>query len=505
MQLRHVAAAVCVGFLAVVSGVPAAALPPSQGHAFIDVRDRSAVFWVRAGGPGTVDLQLRGPDGSVRNVVVEVDPENDLVASTRIRGLTPDTRYSIDVRVPGAKGTPDRHSRGRLRTAPASTMASAVRLAFGGDVGGQNVCRDATHGYAVFSAVKARVPDVFVGLGDMIYADDACRAEGRYGNAQIAGPTLPAKTLAGFRERWRYNRNDLNWINLMRVASYVPVWDDHEVVNDFGPGHDAHAEDPATHLLPAGRQAFLEYNPIVTREGEPLYRRLRWGEHLELFILDTRSHRDANASPDSAARPKSMLGRGQRDWLIDSLTISDATWAVVVSSVPISIPTGGFPDAASGRDGWADYDQETGFERELRLILADLGRSHPHNMVWITTDVHFAAVHAYRPLPGRPGFVFHEVVTGPISAGIFPSDDLDPSFHPTRLFRWPAARDAGGEIAIESFDQAMDVFNFGELDVAADGTLTVRVVNGRGRVVYEQRLEAPAHVGASASSGSTGE
>lgn len=34
------------------------------------------------------------------------------------------------------------------------------------------------------------------------------------------------------------------------------------------------------------------------------------------------------------------------------------------SSVPMSIPTG-FPPQ-NCRDGWADYDQTTGFEREAR-------------------------------------------------------------------------------------------------------------------------------------------
>ena len=75
-------------------------------------------------------------------------------------------------------------------------------------------------------------------------------------------------------------------------------------------------------------------------------------------MLDTRQYRDANIADDSADRPKTMLGREQLTWLKESLAASDATWKVIVSSVPMSIPTG-FP-ASGGRDGWANFDGAVG-------------------------------------------------------------------------------------------------------------------------------------------------
>ena len=76
---------------------------------------------------------------------------------------------------------------GSFRTAPAADDPAAVRLAFGGDVAGQNVCRDAQEGFPIMDTIRAWQPDVFVGLGDMIYADNACEGTGRYGNAQLGG------------------------------------------------------------------------------------------------------------------------------------------------------------------------------------------------------------------------------------------------------------------------------------------------------------------------------
>src|SRR4029453_15023115 len=98
-------------------------------------------------------------------------------------------------------------------------------------------------------------------------------------------------------------------------------------------------------------------------------------------------YRDANAASDSLDRPKTMLGREQLTWLKESLAASDATWKVIVSSVPMSIPTG-FPLTAP-RDGWANFGGTTGFEQELLDILGFMREHRIVNTVWIRTDVHF--------------------------------------------------------------------------------------------------------------------
>ena len=237
------------------------------------------------------------------------------------------------------------------------------------------------------------------------------------------------------------------------------------------------------HLLPVGLDSFVDYTPIAVAENAPkrLYRSLRWGQHLELFVLDTRQYRDANGAEDSATRPKTMLGREQLTWLNERLAASDATWKVVVSSVPISIPTG-FP-AANGRDGWANFDQTTGFEHELLQILrgaADRG----DRMVWITTDVHFAEAFRYRPFADKPGFVVHELVTGPLNAGIFPIRDVDSTLSPEVLsFYGPASASD-----VTTWSEAKRWFNFGTLEVAPDGALTAGIVNTAGDRVFTLRL-----------------
>jgi alkaline phosphatase D len=240
---------------------------------------------------------------------------------------------------------------------------------------------------------------------------------------------------------------------------------------------------PGVHLLPIGRQAFLDYTPVASGPDR-LYRSLRWGRHLELFVLDTRSYRDANRAADDAAQPKTMLGDEQLAWLKQGLLASRATWKVIVSSVPMSIPTG-FP-ATNGRDGWANFDQDTGFERELVEILRFMDDNGIDRPVWITTDVHFAEAFRYMPFPEHPEFVVHEFATGPLNAGIFPNRTFDPTLNPEVLFFHGPATPA----AVTSWDEAKHWFNFGTLEVGGGGDLTARIVNTSGEPQYSVTLDA---------------
>lgn len=463
-----------------------AALTVTHGVVVGDVTARSAVLWARASRGATLNVQLAGGAHS-RVERVRARADDDFTAQVRLRGLRSDTRYEyrawFSPDVPGA-GRRARVS-GTFRTAPAANAASPVKLAFGGDLAGQNVCRDAVEGFPILDTIRRWQPDVVVGLGDMIYADNACDATGRYGNPQVGGVGV-ATDLPGFWEHWRYNRADPASRRLLASTGYVGVWDDHEVVNDFGPLSDAPTQPPyaGAHLLPTGLAAFLDYTPIATSPRTPkrLYRSLRWGRHLELFVLDTRQYRDANVAPDSAARPKSMLGREQLTWLKERLASSNATWKVVVSSVPMSIPTG-FP-TTNGRDGWANFDQETGFEHELLELLRFMRDRGIDNSVWITTDVHFAEVFRYRPFAESPSFAVHELVTGPLNAGIFPNRDFDATLRPERLFF------LGPETpeAVTSWEEAKRWFNFGTLEVTRDGALTGAIRDTAGDVRFSLEL-----------------
>ena len=455
---------------------PGAETPLDVAYYVGEVSPSSATLWARCTTADEILVNISpGPSGALR---APVDAARDHTARLALTDLEPDTSYRYTLWCRGRGG--NKPLAGAFETPPEKDERDAVRFAFFGDVGGQNVCRDRERGYLPFLQVWSARPDFLVAIGDMIYADDACREAGRYGNAQIPGPATPARDVDGYRAHWRYARADPFLQRAFAAAPVYPIWDDHEIKNDAGPEHDSLSWRWWDHLMPAAREAFLDYNPIGDGGDEPtLYRNVRWGRHLEVFILDTRSYRDSNGARDKTG--KSMLGAAQKTWLIEALRASNATWKVIVSSVPIAIPTGA---DAIGRDGWASGDSDLGFENELTEILQVIQGLTKRQVLFVTTDVHFGAVFRYVPFADDPDFVFHEIAAGPLNAGVFPRDDLDLTFHPERLYRHGPA-DPGD---ITSYTDALQWFNFGVVEIDEAGSLKATMTTAEGTPAYELSL-----------------
>jgi len=463
--------------------------PITQGPLTGEVTPERAVVWARAEGAGTLRVVLEGGGNRFR-ARRTVGGDDDYVGKIRFSGLEPGTDYRYAAWVV-LRGEEDRRGFvvpegdpnvriGRFTTPPAPETPRAVTFAFGSDLAGQNVCRDAELGFPIFEAVADADPAFFLALGDMIYADAPCRARGRFQNEQIAGPETPATTVNAYRKLWRYTRSDDAFRELLSKVPFYATWDDHEVVNDVSPGGgDRLPSAPGVALFPRARRAFREHNAVIAADGagRGIYRRIRWGAHVDVFLLDTRSFRDRNEAPDDSAAPKTMLGEAQRRWLVDGVTGSQATWKIVASSVPLAIPTG----EAGARDGWADGGGETGFEEELLGILRAFRDAEVRNLLFLSGDVHFATVLRHQPFPEEsPGFTLREVVVGPLSAGLFPREDLDETLHPERRFLLTPP-DGG---ALPGFRQAIPWMTFGRVSVNERGLLEAAVVAGDGTVRF---------------------
>lgn len=469
--LRMPALCVLLSLVSLLIQCDGAAEAPVAGGMVGEVDSASALFWARGRVASDMYVELRrqsnvageanrstkskpgiesmpGPtDRVVRRI--SVSAARDFTGRLRVMDLQPETVYQYRIWLeprqiftgwfftrssPNADGvrTPAIAVTGAFRTAPDADRPAPIKFVFGGDIAGQNVCRDAKLGFPIFAEIAKREPDFFIGLGDMIYADNRCEAVGKFGNSQIASTKRPAVTRADFWQHYRYLHADSHWRKLMFETPLYVTWDDHEVINDFGPLDDAGSplDYPAGQgLMVPGLAAFLDYMPV---SGEtPLYRTIRHGKHIEIFLLDTRRYRDANESPDSSG--KTMLGKEQLAWLKEALKLSDATYKIVATSVPLSIPTGTNAPSA-GRDGWANFNENTGFESELRELLWYAAGQQVRNLIFITADVHFASVFRYQPFEEFPEFQPIEIVTGPLHAGLFPNREFDETLRPTRLF-----------------------------------------------------------------------
>jgi alkaline phosphatase D len=310
-------------------------------------------------------------------------------------------------------------------------------------------------GYATFRALAKTPSDFFLFVGDTIYADHVCG-----GVAHEPGYDFVARRLADFWAKHRYNREDPAVQAYFRRASVYAIWDDHEVRDNFS--------GPTEPLMEPGRRAFIDYFPIRPPREEPgrLYRQFRWGALLEVFILDTRQYRSPNTALDGPG--KTMLGPTQRRWLLDAVAGSTAVWKVVVSSVPLSVPTGG-----RAHDSWSNgnprgvpEEHGTGFAVERDAILRALRQQGVKNLLVLAADVHHAELIRHHP---TPDWSFHEFIAGPLSAGPGKPHPLDAGLTPRSLWSLGGAA------------------NFGDIAIDAIG-LTVRIVDGLGQVRFSHTV-----------------
>jgi alkaline phosphatase D len=226
-------------------------------------------------------------------------------------------------------------------------------------------------------------PDLFLFVGDTVYTDHRCSL-----GSHVPGADYVAKTLAEFHGKHRYNRADPALQEFFRSTSVFAIWDDHEVRNNFA--------GPTEPLMPVGLQALLDYWPIEGPAHDPrrLYRAIRWGRHLDIFVLDTRQYRSDQSETDGPA--KTMLGSAQREWLLRALAASDATWKLVVTSVPLGQFTGGrYSDSWSNANLFG-YPRATagGYVYERDTILRFVRDRAIRNVVFVSGDVHHAELSA---------------------------------------------------------------------------------------------------------------
>jgi phosphodiesterase/alkaline phosphatase D-like protein len=415
-----------------------------------DVTHDRAVLWARAGVPGRLEFRwwADGFHPAGRETVRVPDPA--VPARVEARWLRPGTSYRYQVT---HLGTGDRLE-GRFRT-PARWGYHGLRFGATGDW-------QQAPPYPSLKNVAQRGLDVFLKLGDTIYADTET-------------PALPgvvqARTLPQFRIKHREvasPRPETGLFNVMpeltRAQALLSTIDDHEIVDNFAggarpgespdagdvhPGEPPLFDDPVQYVNQTmayrdALQAYREHHPVrladwwtpfdPRMDGAPrLYRRQTYGRDAAIILLDSRSFRDAQLAPvgnplDPASvgaflfrtydPTRTMLGRAQLERLQIDLLAAEAsgvTWKFVV--IPEPIQNFGVVNAEDRFEGYA-------FERDRLLRFID--EKGIDNVVFIAGDFHGTLVNnlTYRKTPLDPVVTATsaiEVVTGPAAffSGLF--------------------------------------------------------------------------------------
>jgi alkaline phosphatase D len=433
----------------------------THGIAVGEVTDSSAVIWARSSYPALMHVRLALDPSFARELpesstAVAVGGE-DFTAAARVDGLSPATSYHYRVWFTGVEAQAPRlkseAKNGVFKTAPAPLADVPVSFAWGGQLGGQAYCRRAGHGYAIFSKIRALHPDFFLALGNMIYADEECPIGGPEGDGvwqnvggdfpSILDPSMTWEDGAGLREvfweHWRYDRADRHLRDLLAETCLYSIWGSHEVVGGFGANwsywnSQTRSRPGFPSLVHEGRDAFLQYSPLNPGSTR-LYRSFRWGRSLEVFLLDTRSFRSRDELADTPDQGKTILGTEQREWLRFKVQASNATWKLICSDVPLTIPVGTMEE---GRDGWANGEDGaiSGFEHEAIDLLKSWDRDRVKNVVFLSSGAGSAAqVRCLMDFDGdgHP-LLYHELMVGPLSAAPGPKGRPGKSFGSTLLY-----------------------------------------------------------------------
>jgi alkaline phosphatase D len=425
-----------------------------------DVTSTRAMIWSAADRPARMTIEVARDERFSSARLIEGPAaleDTNFTAKLDLPGLTPGEPvfYRVwfeDLARPGLRSAP---VTGRFRTAPPVESATRpITIAWSGDVVGQGWGLNPDFGgMRLYETMARHNPDLFIHSGDQIYADGPLQPEVKqddgttWRNVVTPAKRKVAETLDEFRGCYAYNLLDTHARAFNSQVPMIVQWDDHEVLNNWNPGSDLSARpdyrERSIALLSArAKRAMFEYLPIRSHpdEAERVYRSYRYGALAEVFVLDQRSYRAANGpNREAAAGPATrMMGEAQIAWLKQGLDASTAAWKIIASDMPIGLLVG--DGQVNGVPRWEAFANGPGpaLGRELEIadVLSFVRRQRIRNVVWVTADVHYAAAHFYDPKIAvfKDFDSFWEFVAGPLHAGTFGPNAVDPTFGCTAVF-----------------------------------------------------------------------
>ena len=470
-----------------------------------DVGRDGAIVWSHVDRPAQMFVEYSTTE-SFQNVRrgkgTLATPDTGLTARASLRGLPRGQRIHYRVIFEDVASGRQRSQPvvGTFRT-PSASPAS-VRLAWSADTVGQGWGIDESRGgMRLFETMRAAEPDIFINLGDTIYADQPLQPEVRLDDGTIWRNVItPAKskvaeTLDEFRGAHLYNRLDANFKRFAAEVAQVTLWDDHEVRDNWFPtqqipNDERYTEKRVGVLANRARRAFLEHYPLPLQKDETglVYRTIEYGPLVEIFALDMRQYRGPNSDnlQPTLNAESAFMGVRQVQWLQERLARSTATWKVIAADMPLGVVVSHSPHEheAVGND---DPGPPLGRELEIAGLLRFIKERRIRNVVWITADVHYCAAHHFDP--ARTSFKdfdpFWEFVAGPAHAGTFATGVLDRTFGPELKF-------SGVPVDLKPNRPPSEGLQFfGTLTVdAATPAMTVRLHNLSGTTIYTNELTA---------------
>lgn len=286
------------------------------------VTDQQASFWIRTDQEAAFQVTLsplHAPSKTLCSNTSYTKKSRDFTATVSVRQLQPNTKYIYQVAIDGQTV----EKQWSFQTFPRVHQPAEFSIGFGG-------CAGYTPWHErIWRTINQHDLPAFLLTGDNVYIDN---------------PSRPA-----VQDYCYYRRQSRPEFRAFTASqSVAAIWDDHDfATNDSwgGPAVDQ----------PSWKQSVWETfrnnwnNPSYGQEPK---RPGCWFTFsiadVDVFMLDDRIYR---TSPEQTH--PTMLGPHQKQWLFDQLRASNATFKLIVSSVPWA-----YGAKPGSKDPWQGYKEE---------------------------------------------------------------------------------------------------------------------------------------------------
>jgi len=246
-----------------------------------------------------------------------------------------------------------------LVTAPSSALSDTIsgaknhpetiisRIAFGS-------CSKQNKKQPLWQDVLVYDPDIWVWLGDNIYAD--------------------TRNMAEMKRKYDVQKNHTDYQKLLHSCMILGIWDDHDYgENNTGKSYPKKMESQKLFL------DFIDEHPESRRrEQEGIYASYTFGppgKIVKFILLDVRYHRNPPGDTND------ILGEQQWLWLEQELNNSTADINIIASGtqvIPVEYP--------KKREVWVDYPVKR------YSLFRIIGESRAKGVIIISGDPHFAEI-----------------------------------------------------------------------------------------------------------------
>ncbi|CAM6015318.1 unnamed protein product [Sphagnum balticum] len=247
-------------------------------------------------------------------------------------------------------------------------------------------CSNQTAPQPIWDAVLRFDPDLFIWLGDNIYADSKkprkFTGKGRNSGPWKNTPRFFQVTAAEMEHQYQLMKNVSGYVKLREQTEVIGTWDDHDFgLNDAG--KELEGKQTSQKLM----LDFLD-EPLDSprRRQEGVYTSYTYGpagRQIKVILLDTRYHRDPIGSDGT------MLGDAQWQWFENELRNSSAQIHIIGSSIQVVANFSAMSQPFFSVESWNLFPKE-------RMKLYDLlQETNVSGVMFISGDVHFGEIARY--------------------------------------------------------------------------------------------------------------